>query len=269
MEPRRVARRVPPETTLRVAGCEVRLLGTVAGFSPDGARVEAALAAGPVTRVALGVPPEDLPGIALLAEAVDPAALLGAHEQPLPKGAKYAVLTGGQQTASSPLHPAPADPIPDDGDPSRFAGLDAATAHFLDLLRRFGPVSAASPDLLAAHRGAERLGVPLDAIDLDDHAHTAATTKAVGLFGLRGRAKTERRILTLGFAEGSDAYDLALRFDAERNGTRGQRRVEAAREAHMADQLVALAAQTVGGRIVAILPAARFAGVVERLSAKR
>ncbi len=82
---------------------------------------------------------------------------------------------------------------------------------------------------------------------------------------MRGRAKAERRILTLGFAEASDAYDLALRFDAERNGTRGQRRVEEAREENMAGRLAALAAHAAGGCIVAVIPAARFAGVVALL----
>lgn len=258
-----------PETRLKLGGCDLHLLGTVAGFGPDAARVEAALAAGPVARIAVGVPPEDLAGLAILADAPAPHELIAPHEKRLTKKQERAVHTGGLAPFSSPMHPTPPEAPADDGPDHPFAGLDAATAHLLELLRRFGPVSAASPDLLAAHRGAARLGIPLEAVDLDDAAHTAATTKAIGLLGLRGRAKAERDVLALDFADAVDAYDLAVRFDAERNATRGLRKVESAREGHMADRLATLAGQVAGGRIVAVVPAARMAGIVARLSAKR
>lgn len=59
-----------PEATLRLGTTPVRILGTIAGFAPDGQRVAAALVE-PVACVALGVPPEDLEALAQLAK--DPA----------------------------------------------------------------------------------------------------------------------------------------------------------------------------------------------------
>jgi hypothetical protein len=56
------------EARLRVGGCDVLLLGTIAGFAPDEERVRAAFAAHHPAVVGLGVPAEDLPTLRLLAE---------------------------------------------------------------------------------------------------------------------------------------------------------------------------------------------------------
>jgi len=54
------ARRMGPEAHATIKGCDVLLLGTVAGFLPDADRVRAAFEAHRPDAVALGVPPEDL-----------------------------------------------------------------------------------------------------------------------------------------------------------------------------------------------------------------
>ncbi|MCA1818490.1 MAG: hypothetical protein LC620_00295 [Halobacteriales archaeon] len=54
---------MPPEARLQVGLCDVLALGTLAGFVPEGDRVRAAFAAHVPDTVALGVPPEDLPGL--------------------------------------------------------------------------------------------------------------------------------------------------------------------------------------------------------------
>lgn len=59
---------MPPEARLRVAGADVHLLGTIAGFVPDGERVRGAFAADRPEGVALGVPPEDVEGLRHLAD---------------------------------------------------------------------------------------------------------------------------------------------------------------------------------------------------------
>ncbi len=259
---RRARRFVDLDATVPVGSSRVRILGTIAGFLPDGERVAAALrVAPPPSAIALGVPADDLPGLARLAADADPASLIDPSEKRLPRGVGP---TGGQMSAASPLHPSVPAPIPDDGDPDRFAGLDAATAHMLSLLRRFGPTSSVPSDLVAAQRAATRLGLPVVAVDLDDEAHTAVVTSEVGMLGLVGRSRAERRALAGRFEDAPDAAALAVAFDAVRCGTRGLRRVEEAREVEMAARLRALT--STHAALVAVVPAARFAGVVARLS---
>jgi hypothetical protein len=252
----------PPQTTLRLGGCTVTLVGTIAGFAPDAARVEAAIAQAKPTLVALGVPAEDLPALAALAAQPRPEAAIGKAETPHKTRPRDAA--GGQPTGASPTHPTPPAPLADDGDDAPFAGLDAVSAHLLHALRRFGPASAVPADLLAAQRAAKAAGVPLEAIDLDDAAHTELVTRSVGVLGLVGRSRAARHVLGLAFADAPDAYALAAAFDAERNGTRGLRKVEAAREAQMADRLRELAGRHAA--LVAVVPAARFAGVLALLA---
>jgi hypothetical protein len=57
-----------PETRLRLGGCDLLVMGTIAGFVPDADRVRAAFAAHRPDRIALGVPPEDLDALRVLAE---------------------------------------------------------------------------------------------------------------------------------------------------------------------------------------------------------
>jgi hypothetical protein len=60
-----------PQARMKVGGADVLLLGTVAGFVPDGERVRQAYDAFRPRLVALGVPPEDLVALDALA-AADP-----------------------------------------------------------------------------------------------------------------------------------------------------------------------------------------------------
>lgn len=64
-----------PQARLKVAGNDVLLLGTVAGFVPDAERVRQAYDAFRPATVALGVPPEDLATLEALAAAGTPPEL--------------------------------------------------------------------------------------------------------------------------------------------------------------------------------------------------
>jgi hypothetical protein len=55
------------EHRMTVAGTEMTLVGTIAGYVPDAERVAAALRGGP-DLIALGIPPEDLEGLRVLRE---------------------------------------------------------------------------------------------------------------------------------------------------------------------------------------------------------
>jgi hypothetical protein len=63
----------PPEARLRVGGCDMLLLGTVAGFVPDGERVQSVFAAFQPDAVALGVPAEDVAALDALAQGGEAA----------------------------------------------------------------------------------------------------------------------------------------------------------------------------------------------------
>lgn len=66
---------MPPEARTRIGDCEIFLLGTVAGFVPDGARVRAAFESFRPDALALGIPEEDLASLRILADPANLAQL--------------------------------------------------------------------------------------------------------------------------------------------------------------------------------------------------
>lgn len=216
-----IGERVVPETHLRCRGARLVLLGTIAGFAPDGPRVAAAARALEPDAVALGVPPEDLAGIEALAD-----------------------------------------------DPERVAELpelDGPEARFHELLARFGATAIPSPDLQEAHRAAAEAGVPLVAVDLDDETHTALYTRHLKVRHLWKRGRLQDRAMERDFAEAQDAHAFACAWDAALAGMAPLQAVEAAREEAMAGGIDAACKDH--ARVLAVVPAPRFAGVVTRLSA--
>lgn len=143
-------------------------------------------------------------------------------------------------------------------------GLHEEEAHFQGLLARFGEARVPSPDLEAAEQCASAAGVPVEALDLDDVAHSTAYTKGMKVRHLIRSSARRKKALKSTFPEALDAYDLAVRWDAalavgplwalERN-----------REAHMAARLREMARE--GGRLLAVVPVARLAGIIDFLSA--
>ncbi len=65
-----------PEERFQVEGCDVLAIGTIAGYEADGPRVQAAFEAHDPEVVGLGIPPEDLDGLAQLADVDDALELL-------------------------------------------------------------------------------------------------------------------------------------------------------------------------------------------------
>jgi len=209
-----------PETPLRVGGCDVLLLGTIAGFAPDGERVQAAFRRHQPDTVGLGVPAEDLAGLEAIAQ--DPEAFRGM--------------------------------VPPD---------DAAGRH-LELLKRFGEIRIPSPDLEAAYGLAKAGGVAMEALDLDDHAYAQEYTRRVKLLHLWAAKPRQKRLLRQEF-QAADAYDLDAQWDRQANAPKPLRELEALREQAMAARIRALAASS--RRLLAVVPAARFAGVAALLRA--
>ncbi len=252
---------MPPESRQRIGDCEVFILGTVAGFVPDGERVRTAFESWRPDAVALGVPDEDLASLGFLAKHPMPASLIGAHEAPPPRR-RLGDPGAGAAGFEFITRPAPPPP-PQDPSSLPVAGLDAASARLLELLAPFGATRLPSPDLEVAWQAASAAGVRVVALDLSDDAHAAFYARSVSLFGLVGRQRAQGRALQRPIPA-QDAYELAIKWDAIVNGPRSLARVEAERERHMAARLREEAATV--KRLLAVVPVARLAGVLANLA---
>lgn len=207
-----------PQAVRQVDGCRLHLVGTIAGFVPDGDAVRAALTAEDADVVALGIPPEDLEGLHALQEDPD----------------------------------------------IELPGPDPQSERLFEHLGRFGGTRVPSPDLQAAFDWARANDVPLEALDLDDEAHSHLYIRTVGFRHAVRSGFILKKILKEEFPQ-DDPHDLARAWDAYQNRLKPLKAVEAAREAHMAKRLRAVC---VGHqRVLAVLPVARFDGVLERLGA--
>jgi len=202
---------------VRVDGCDVRILGTIAGFVPDGDRVRRAYEAERPDAVALGVPPEDLEGLDAL--AADPTT-----------------------------------PVPD---------IDPQSERLFGLLARFGATRVPSPDLEAAHGQARGDGVPIVPLDMDDETHSGLYIRLVGFRHAVRSGRILRKIMEADFSRPEDPYGLAVAWDAYQNQLKPLQALEAAREEHMAKRL----REALDGRnrVLALVPAARFEGVLAAL----
>jgi len=139
---------------------------------------------------------------------------------------------------------------------------DDVTARLLELLGRFGPTSVPSPDLERATALALGAHLPLASLDVDDAEHAHLYTRNVKFRHVVQSNGIKRRLLKDGVA-GEDAYAVAAAWDAAWTRPKGLRRVEEAREAHMAERLRVLAGRHM--RILAIVPSPRLDAVVALL----
>ena len=141
---------------------------------------------------------------------------------------------------------------------------DAASERLLQLLARFGPTRIPSPDLEAAYGLARDAQVPVEGIDLDDASHSAEYVKRVKVRHLWRAPKREAKLLVKEF-EAADPYELVTQWDAEAHASRPLREMEALREEWMARRLREVCAGK--SRVLAVVPSARWQGIVTRLQA--
>ena len=100
-------------------------------------------------------------------------------------------------------------------------------------------------------------------LDMDDVAFTNAFTEHVGTWEMmRQGAFAEKKLPQLEFTS-ETPQSFALEFDAVLRRGRGYQRLEAAREAHMAECLRALARKH--RKILAVIEIERAAGVLDAL----
>lgn len=141
---------------------------------------------------------------------------------------------------------------------------DEATERLLELLAAFGPTAIPSPDLERATSLAAAQEVPVEALDLGDAEHALLYTRHVKFRHVVQSNSIKKRLLRDGVS-GPDAYALSDAWDAAWTRPKGLRRVEEAREEHMARRLAEIAASR--RRVLAVVPASRLAGLLRRLKA--
>ena len=243
------------ERTLRVGDAQVHLLGTIVGFVPDGARVQAALDQGAIDCVGLGIPPEDLEGLRMLMEGK------GIHAAgPVIEGA--AAPAAGAPGLEG-IHAIGEGHVPKGADDDAFQALDPTQQRFLELPGRYGETRVPSPDLDVAYRWAQDNHAPVEALDLDDEAHASVYIRQNKFRHVIRSGRILKRIMKEEFKDADGPHAFAVAWDDYLNSLPSLQGVEASREEHMAQRIQELA--KVHDAIVAVVPAPRFAGVVARL----
>lgn len=129
-------------------------------------------------------------------------------------------------------------------------------------LSRFGAVRLPPPAYVRAVEIAAEQDLPVRPLDLDEEAFTETYTDHVGVLDLIRKSRRERRLAKHG-VEADDAAEFADRWEARLLEIKGLRRVEEAREGHMARRLEAVCSTP--GRVLAIVDRVRRPGVARRL----
>lgn len=137
---------------------------------------------------------------------------------------------------------------------------------YAERLSRFGDVYLPPPCYLAGLEAAEKNGIELIGIDMDDEAHTTAYCALVNgreLFVHSLRLK----FLRMKSFKADNPWDFAIQWDRKVNNMRGLRELERERERYMAEELMRLSLTK--KRIMAILDVERAAGVRKLIQDRR
>lgn len=133
---------------------------------------------------------------------------------------------------------------------------------YLKHLAKHGPVQTPPPDLYLAFRHATEMGLPIEAIDMGDEAHTDTYTKHVGMLEVMRSNRIQKRLI-VSPPDAGGAEEFAVAWDRELNDTKGLRRLQALREEWMTNRLRQLPSRT--GPHLALVPLPRLDGIVRRL----
>ncbi|MEM4262588.1 MAG: hypothetical protein QXY98_02485 [Thermoplasmata archaeon] len=129
---------------------------------------------------------------------------------------------------------------------------------YAERLSRFGDVYLPPPCYLAGLEVAEKIGIELVGIDMDDETHTTAYCALIN-----GREllihSMRLKFLRLQSFKADNPWDFAIKWDRKVNNLRGFRGLERERERYMAEELRKLSLTE--KRIMAILDVERAEGV--------
>jgi hypothetical protein len=130
-------------------------------------------------------------------------------------------------------------------------------------LSRFGEVKKPPPCFLEARDLARSRGLRFLALDMDDHDYTEAYVSNVGTVEMMLHSMSEGRLRRKQF-KAETPRDFVLEFDSVVNGSKGFKRLETARENHMAERLAELSRDC--ATILAVVEVERAEGVGHALS---
>ncbi|HKW42751.1 MAG TPA: hypothetical protein VJP06_01065 [Thermoplasmata archaeon] len=114
------------------------------------------------------------------------------------------------------------------------------------------------PCFSEAIRVADARGIKVEALDMDEGTYTDAYVESVSALELMLQGRLERRLAKKRF-RAATPRDFVLEWDAEVNGSPGFKRLQARREAFMADRLREIAASRPS--VLAIIEVERARGV--------
>ena len=120
------------------------------------------------------------------------------------------------------------------------------------------------PCFTEAVRAADKGGIRLEALDLDEEAYTQAYVECVSTLELIFQGRMERKLAKKRF-QAATPREFVLQWDAEVNRPPGFKKLQARREAHMASRLREIAER--GGTVLAVIETERVEGVLAELRA--
>lgn len=126
-------------------------------------------------------------------------------------------------------------------------------------LREYGDVDLPPPDLLEAARMGKAAGLPVHGVDMPEEQYEDAFTKEVSVWGFLRYGRIQRRLARKP-PRSPDAASFSLAWDASIRRVKGIARLEAMREARIAEGARALAAE-VQGRVLLVVDLPRSVGV--------
>lgn len=145
-----------------------------------------------------------------------------------------------------------------------FEDLPDAEVAYSYGLSKFGEVDLPPPDLAEAVRLAKERDVPVHGVDLTEEQYQEAFVEEVGAFSLLRYGRVQRKLANRP-PKASDARAFSLAWDARIRKVRAIGRVEARREARMAD-VAARLARDAAGPVLLLVDAPREAGVLACLN---
>jgi hypothetical protein len=144
-------------------------------------------------------------------------------------------------------------------------GLSGLDEIYLYHLARYGPVRFPCPAYLMAVRIADRRGLRVIPLDMDEDAFEDAYSRHVSTweFISSGSDRRHRRLRRKRFPE-AGASSFCLTWDRVTRGSRGFARLERDRESAMAASLVSELRK--GTRVLSVMEVARARGVLDRVA---
>ncbi len=141
-------------------------------------------------------------------------------------------------------------------------GLYAYEEAYLANLRTFGEVRAPAPCYVEFLKVADRLGIPLVPLDMNDDEFADTYIENVSGMDFIGHMMRERRLERKNFRV-RDVEDFIIQWDRFISRNRGLRAVERAREEYMGKKLASLSGK---GRVLAMVDFERAEGVVRAMA---